>query len=151
MEQERRRSLHSIIDLVSFGVMLIVIGYIWTQTPHLPSRVIAFFRSIGTYKNLPPYQAFTDVYDAFVILAFMLGAWSFLIAVIKVPLGLGVSSAVSSVLGGVFLFALGYLVREHYAGSLSTMTIVAILLIIGGLFAIVNGIIYEAGRHRDRA
>lgn len=145
---DRKRSINSIIDLVSFGVLLIVVGYVWSQYARLPSKTLAFLRSIGDYKGLPSYSAYMDVYDAFILGVYLLGAWSFLLAVIKIPLGAGNYSALSSALGGVFLFALGYFAREYIMGGLTATTIVAYLLIIAGLFVIASALVHEALRPR---
>lgn len=145
---DRKRNVNSIIDIVSFGVFLIIVGYVWSQHVGLPSRALAFLQSMGDYKGLPPYSAYTDVYEAFVLLTYLLGAWNFLLAVIKIPLGAGVQSASGSALGGVFLFALGYFTEEYITGRLTATTIVAYLLIIAGLFVIVSALVREAWRPR---
>ncbi|MGQ9514225.1 MAG: hypothetical protein ACUVTL_04155 [Thermoproteota archaeon] len=148
MENERKRKLSGIIDLISFGVLLIVLGFIWSKNTNLPYRAIAFFKSIGQYRNLPPYSAFKDVYEAFIVFVYMLAAWSFLLAAIKIPLGLGVSNALSSALGGIFLLALGYFVREYLRGTFSVASMIGIFLILVGIFIIISGVASEAWRRK---
>jgi predicted acyltransferase len=145
---DRKRSITAAFDLASFGILLIVVGYVWSQHPGLPSRTLAFLRSMGDYKGLPPYSAYPGIYDAFILCVYLLGAWNILLAVIKIPLGAGNYSALSSAVGGVFLFALGYFTREYIMGRLTATTIVAFLLIIAGLFVIVSALVHEALRPR---
>lgn len=150
VENEGRKRISSVIDIASFGILLIILGFVWSQNSNLPSRTIDFFRSISRYRNFPPYAAFPDVYDAFVLFVYMLAAWSFLLAAIKIPLGLGVSSALSSALGGVFLLALGHFSKEYCSGSLSAASAIGLLLILLGIFVIVSGLASEAWRRKAR-
>ena len=136
------------IDLVSFGVFLIVVGYIWSQHIDLPSRILSFIRSMGTYRRLPPYSFYNDVYDSFILLAYMLGAWSFILAVIKIPLGAGVSSAMGSAFGGIFLFAIGFFAGEYIEGRLTATTVLAYVFILGGLLIIAGALANEATKHK---
>ncbi|MEM2960854.1 MAG: hypothetical protein QXU67_04550, partial [Candidatus Bathyarchaeia archaeon] len=124
------------------------LGFIWSNNINLPYRTIAFFKSIGQYRNLPPYSAFPDVYEAFILLVYMLAVWNFLLAVVKIPLGLGVSNALSSALGGVFLLALGYLVKEYLRGTLRTVSMIGLALILTGAFIVISGIMSEMWRRK---
>ena len=146
MESVRKRDRESILDLVSLGVFLIVVGYVWSQHIDLPSRILAFIRSMGTYRRLPPYTSYNDVYDSFILLTYMLGAWSLILAVIKIPLGAGVSSALGSAFGGIFLFALGFFAREYIEGRLTATTALAYVFILGGVMVIAGALAHEATR-----
>jgi len=150
LENVRKRDKESMIDLVSFGVFLIVLGYVWSQHINLPSRILYFIRSMGTYRGLPPYSSYSDVYDSFILFTYMLGAWSFILAVIKIPLGAGVSSALGSAFGGIFLFALGFFAREYVEGRLTATTALAYALILGGLMVIAGALVHEVTRPKVR-
>jgi len=144
----RKRDRESILDLISLGVFLIVVGYVWSQHVNLPSRILSFLRSMGTYKGLPPYSSYPDIYDSFILVTYMLGAWSFILAVIKIPLGAGVSSALGSAFGGIFLFALGFFAGEYIEGRFTATTVLAYVFILGGLMVIAGALVNEATRHR---
>jgi len=148
LEYARKRDRESILDLVSLGVFLIVVGYVWSQHIDLPSRILAFIRSMGTYRRLPPYTSYNDVYDSFILLTYMLGAWSFILAVIKIPLGAGVSSALGSAFGGIFLFAIGFFAGEYVEGRLTATTVLAYVFILGGLLIIAGALANEATKHK---
>ncbi|MBO3802446.1 MAG: hypothetical protein JTT11_00995 [Candidatus Brockarchaeota archaeon] len=150
MENERRKRVSGMVDFASFGVLLVVLGFIWSQNADLPGRAVDFFRSMGRYRDLPPYASFPDVYDAFVVFVYMLAAWNFLLAAIKVPLGLGVSSALGSALGGAFLLALGYFTKEYCSGALSAAGAMGLLLIMLGVFVILGGVTGGAFKRRAR-
>jgi len=150
LEYTRTRNRESMIDLLSFGVFLIVLGFVWSQHLNLPSRVLAFISSMGAYRGLPPYSSYADIYDAFILFTYMLGAWSFILAVIKIPLGAGVSSALGSAFGGIFLFALGFFAREYIEGRLTAITILAYVFILGGLIVIAGALAHEAMRPKAR-
>jgi hypothetical protein len=148
--EHERKNISTIIDLVSIGVLFIILGFIWSNNINLPYRAISFFKSIGQYRNLPPYSAFPDVYEAFILFVYMLAVWNFLLAVIKIPLGLGVSNALSSALGGVFLLVLGYLVKEYIRGALRTVSMIGSALILAGIFIVISGIVSAMWRRKVR-
>lgn len=136
----RRDRMRRMLDATSFGAFLIIVGLVFTLTPGFLGSLGDFFRSFATYRGPPPYSAYPAVYDAFFSFLSLMGVWSLVLAGIRLAVGLGWLSAVGSALGGVFLLVVGYYGRQLIQAGMSAWTVIAFIMIVGGVLLIVNGL-----------
>jgi len=139
-EAARRERLRGTLDAASFGVFLIIVGLVFAFTPGFLGSLGDFFRGFATYRGPPPYSAFPAVYDAFFNFLSLMGVWSLVLAGIRLAVGLGWLSGVGSALGGVFLLVVGYYGRQLFQTGVSVWTVIAFIIIAGGILVIANGL-----------
>ena len=139
-EASRKERMRRVLDATSFGVFLIIVGLVFALSPGFLGSLGDFFRSFATYNGPPPYSAFPAVYDAFFNFLSLMGVWSLVLAGIRLVVGLGWLSGVGSALGGIFLLIVGYYGRQLAQVGVSAWTVIAFIVIVGGILLIVNGL-----------
>jgi len=122
---------------VSFGAFLIIVAVTWMYHPWLPSEILAYFRSFGTFGHpvAPPPILFKPA----IFFAYVLGIWLPVLAAIRAIAHVrGVSSDAA---GGVFWIFCGYLLGLYAQGGISAWTIIPVLVILVGILITISSIV----------
>ena len=134
-----------LLDTISFGGFLIVVGLVFYLKRNLLTDFIPFFESFETYVGPPPYSAFAGFYDGISLFFYLLGGWTLVQAAIKVPLGFGAIDILGTVVGGVILLLVGHFIPDIADRVLPPFVLVGVILIIVGFSVIIFSYFKYAG------
>ena len=136
------------IGFISFGFFLILVGFIWLNTPDLKDAVVAFFKDFHLEKafqnvRLPAPRSewgHKVVYSAFQQFCLGYGLFQIVVLVLRFVFGSSVNDKAGTVSGVVFWLGLGF-----FAGLLATEAVgwfafLAGFIVVVGLSLIVRGV-----------
>jgi len=132
-----KTELESRFGAVSFGAFLIIVAVTWMYHPWLPSEILAYFRSFGTFGHpvAPPLILFKPA----IFFAYVLGIWLLVLAAIRALARVrGVSSDAG---GGVFWIFCGYFLGLYAQGGISAWMIIPVLVILVGILITISSLV----------
>jgi len=129
--------LESRFGAVSFGAFLIIVAVTWMYHLWLPSEILAYFRSFGTFGHpvAPPLILFKPA----IFFAYVLGIWLLVLAAIRAIAHVGGVSGDAA--GGVFWIFCGYLLGLYAQGGISAWTIIPVLIILVGILVTISSLV----------
>lgn len=136
------------IGLISFGFFLILVGFIWLNTPDLEDAVVAFlgdFHLAEAFQNvyLPAPKsewAHRVVYRAFQQFCLGYGLFQIIVLVLRFVYGSSVSEKAGTVASVVFWLGLSFFVGLLLAEAIGWFTFLAGGIVVVGLSIIVRGL-----------
>lgn len=144
----KRKWLSEKIGIVSFGFFLILVGFIWLNTPGLKDAVVAFFKdfhlaeaSQNVYIPAPKSQwGHLVVYGALQQFCIGYGLFQIVVLALRFVFGSSVNDKAGTVSSFVFWLGLAFFVGLLLAEAVSWFAFLAGFLIVAGLSIIVRGV-----------
>jgi len=130
------------IGLVSFGIFLLVVAYLFLTNPWLGEEIVSFFTNLFDGKFLPS----GELIYVFTLFLILIGASSFVTAGIRAAIKQPFKKSLSDVFGGVAFITFAYLVNRYNQGVLDWQIALVIEIIIIGILIILYGIIVSQGK-----
>lgn len=136
------------IGFVSFGFFLILVGFIWLNTPELKDAVVAFFKDFhlkeafqNVYLPAPRSQwGHPVVYGAFQQFCIGYGFFQIVVLALRFVFGSSIDNKAGTVSSFVFWLGLAFFVGLLRAEAVSWFAFLAGFLIVVGLSIIVRGL-----------
>lgn len=132
------------MDFLSFGIFVMLLGFIWASTPNLGNEAIDFFKDLHMAEFskdvfLPaPTHNHPVLYKAAANFALLFGAFQMVILGLKILLGDSFGGKIDAISGIVFWLVLSLLLNMLANGSIGWFSFIGGFLICIGL-AIVLG------------
>ena len=136
-KSQSKPELESRFGAVSIGAFLIIIAVTWMYHPWLPSEILAYFKSFGTfgYPVAPPLILFKPT----IFFAYVLGIWLLVLAGIRAIAHVGGVS--SDAAGGVFWIFCSYFLGLYAQGGISAWMIIPVLVILLGILITISSLV----------
>ncbi len=136
------------IGFISFGFFLILVGFIWLNTPDLQDAVVAFFEDFHleeAFQNvsLPAPRSQWDhpvVYGAFQQFCVGYGLFQIVVLVLRFVFGSSVSDKAGTVSSFVFWLGLAFFVGLLLAEAVGWFAFLAGFIVVVGSSIIVRGV-----------
>ncbi|MFQ6073988.1 MAG: hypothetical protein ACE5KC_02100 [Candidatus Bathyarchaeia archaeon] len=136
------------IGFISFGFFLILVGFIWLNTPGLKDAIVAFlndFHLKEAFQNvyLPAPRSewkHKVVYGAFQQFCVGYGLFQIVLLVLRFVFGSSISDKAGTVSGVVFWLGLAYFVSLLLTQAVGWFAFLAGFLVVVGLSLIVKGV-----------
>ena len=136
------------IGFISFGFFLILVGFIWLNTPDLKDAVVAFFKDVhleeafqDVYLPAPKSQwGHPVVYSAFQQFCIGYGLFQIVVLVLRFVFGSSISERAGTVSGIVFWLGLAFFIGILLAEAVAWFAFLAGFIIVVGLSLIVRGV-----------
>lgn len=136
------------IGFISFGFFLILVGFIWLNTPDLKDAVVAFFRDFrlkeafqDVYLPAPKSQwGHPIVYRAFQQFCIGYGLFQVVVLVLRFVFGSSVSDKAGTVSSFVFWLGLAFFAGLLLAEAVGWFAFLAGFVVVVGLSIIVRGV-----------
>jgi len=140
------------LALLSFGLFLVALGWVWATTPELPGKVLELIRdfrlqNVTSHIVFPvPQHNHPVVYNAIMQLCFINGALQIIVAALRLFIGDNLDRKADSISGIVFSFAVGYLFSLLADARLSWVMFLGGFLISVGLSIVTSSLIRLFGK-----
>ncbi len=136
------------IGFISFGFFLILVGFIWLNTPGLKDAVVAFFKDFhleeafqNVYLPAPRREWRHEVvYGAFQQFCIGYGLFQIVVLVLRFASGSSIKDKAGTISSIVFWLGLSYFAGLLLAESVGWFAFLAGFLIVVGLSIIVRGV-----------
>lgn len=136
------------IGFISFGFFLILVGFIWLNTPDLQDAVVAFFEDFHleeAFENVslpvPRSQwGHPVVYSAFQQFCLGYGLFQIVVLVLRFVFGSSISDKAGTVSGVVFWLGLAFFVGLLLAEAVGWFAFLAGFIVVVGSSIIVRGV-----------
>ncbi len=133
-----RREEGDNVGLISFGIFLLIFGFVWYMYPEILSDIKDLFVRLTEEQVFEPS---TSLIKAFTLLLGLLGVSNFAVAGLRVALKQPLRRPLSDVLSGVFLISFAYLVSLYGKDVLTLEVVLLLVLLTAGLLVIGYGVI----------
>ncbi|NWG08990.1 MAG: zinc-ribbon domain-containing protein [Nitrososphaerales archaeon] len=133
-----RREERDHLGLVSFGIFLLIVGYILITNPWIPSDVQSLFENLGKGVFEPPSKQLRYIFALFLGL---IGVSNFAMAGIRAIFRQPWRKPLGDMLPGVGLISFAYLVYLNSKGLMTWQIVLVLGVIIIGMLIILYGII----------
>ena len=131
------RAERDYLGLISFGIFLIIIAYIFITNPWIPSDFFDWTDKLGQ-GIFQPSERLIFVFAFFLGL---IGVSNFIIATVRFALKQPWRKPLSDILGGVGLLSFAYFINLYGQGLLSWQLALVQSIIVVGLLVIIYGVI----------
>ncbi|MGD8505331.1 MAG: hypothetical protein PVF15_01540 [Candidatus Bathyarchaeota archaeon] len=136
------------IGFISFGFFLILVGFIWLNTPGLKDAVVTFFRDFhlgeafqDIYLPAPRSpQNHEVVYTAFQQFCIGIGLFQIVILVLRFALGSSINDKAGTISSFVFWLGLAFFVGFLLTATIGWFGFLAGFIVVAGLSIIVRGL-----------
>ncbi len=136
------------IGFISFGFFLIVVGFIWLNTPGLKDAIVAFFEDFHleeAFQNvyLPAPRSEWDhpiVYSSFQQFCIGYGIFQIVVLALRFAFGSSISDKAGTVSGIVFWLGLAYFTGLLLGEAVGWFAFLAGFIIVVGASIIVRGV-----------
>ena len=133
-----RREGRDHVGLVSFGIFLLILGYVWYTYPGIISDIKDLFVRLAEEQVFEPS---TSLVKAFTLFLGLTGISNFAIASLRVALKQPWRRPLSDVLTGVCLILFAYFVSLYGEGVLTWQAVLLLFLVVAGLLITAYGIV----------
>ncbi len=133
-----KRGERDYLGLVTFGILLLIIGYVLVANPWIPTYIIQWFEKLGQGTPESPSRELRYVFALFLGL---IGASNFAIAGIRVALRQPWRRPLGDTMSGVGLISIAYLIYLNSQGLMTWQMVLVLGIIIVGILVISYGII----------
>jgi len=140
-----RREERDYLGLVSFGIFLLIAGYILITNPWIPSYITQWFENLVKGVFEPPSSQLRYIFALFLGL---IGVSDFVIAGIRVALRQSWRRPLRDVLSGVGVISFAYLVYLNSKGLMTWQIVLVLGIIIFGILVILYGIIVSSFKRK---
>ncbi len=138
-------------DLISFGGLLVIIGFTFYFYPTIPSQIRVLFERLSEGRVFRPLD-YPILWKAASLFLTSLGILSFVIAGMRVAVKEPWQKTLHDASSGIALVFLGYLVSLYGQGVLSGQMLWPIFLIMVGALVALNGLFrYYLAQRKQKA
>lgn len=127
------------LGLVSFGMFLLIVGFVFLSNPHIIDDVLLWFDQLIRNQVLtrPPKRLITSA----VLFFGLIGLSNFLTAGIRLMIGENRRRILADTLSGVGLVSFAYLINLYVGYVLTWRMVLAIEAVVCGLLVILYGVV----------
>ena len=144
----KRKWVSRKIGLISFGFFLILVGFIWLNTPGLKDAVVAFIQDFRLKEAFPNVylpapkseRSHTVVYGAFQQFSVGYGLFQIVVLALRFVFGSSISDKAGTVSSFVFWLGLSFFVGLLLTESVVWFGFLAGFIVVVGLSIIVRGL-----------
>jgi len=138
-------------DLISFGGLLVIIGFTFYFYPTIPSEIRVLFERLSEGHVFHPLD-YPSLWKATTLFLTSLGILSFVIAGMRVAVKEPWQKPLHDASSGIALVFLGYLIKLYGQGTLSGQLLWPLFLIMVGILVALNGLLrYYFAQRKQRA
>ncbi|MCP8304306.1 MAG: zinc-ribbon domain-containing protein [archaeon] len=139
-----RRGKRDYLGLVSFGIFLLIVGYIFFTNPWIPSDFFIWIENLG--KGV--FKPSIGLINVFALFLALIGVSNFIIAGIRVALRQPWRRPLSGTLTGVGLLLFAYFVNLYGQDLLTWQVALVLGIVVIGVLVIVYGVIVSYIKRR---
>jgi hypothetical protein len=134
-----RQGMSDYLDLVSVGVILVLIAVTFIRYPINPSSISNYFKNMVSQKAFlkPP----STILDAGVFFLYAAGIWGVILSGLRSILMRSLKKFQGDLTGGLFSLFLAFLLANYAVDILSENTLLAYIIIVIGCLVIINSIV----------
>lgn len=144
----KSRRVSQKIGFISFGFFLILVGFIWLNTPDLKDAIVAFLKDFhleeafqDVYLPAPKSQwGHPVVYGAFQQFCIGYGLFQIVVLVLRFAFGSSIRDKAGTVSGVVFWLGLAFFAGLLLAEAVGWFAFLAGFIVVVGLSIIVRGL-----------
>ncbi len=125
------------LGLVSFGIFLLIVGYIFITNQWIPSHFFNWIENLGKGDFKPSIE----LINVFVLFLVLIGISNFIIAGMRVALRQPWRRPLSDTLAGVGLLSFAYFINLYGQGLLTWQIALVSGIVVIGVLVIIYGVI----------